>query len=353
MNFELSDEQRMIADTIGGVLRDTGETNLWGALAEAGLIGMTFSEAHGGAELDLLTLAPAMIELGRSARHTPLLSSAVLPGLLLSRCNLHDFNASSVVENELRVAVALPENMSALDGANGVLTGHVDQVLGASNAQVLLLCRETSDGAACAAVDLSGPGLTVTEQVLVDGQTTADITLDGVEVSWSQAERDLPGWMSDVAALLMCAMALGAAEAMRDLTHGYISTREQFGKPISSFQVLQHDMVDIWHDTEHFSSLVFAAASSCDGTDVIGRQRAVSALKRFCGTRMRTAAASSIQMHGGIGVTEEYELNTYVKRILLADMVFGTADEHAARLGSLVAAMARKEAEIYGWEQSG
>lgn len=353
MDFELSDEQRMIADTVGGVLRDTSEADVWSALVEGGLTGMTFSEAVGGAGLDLLTLAPAMVELGRSTGHTPLLGGVVLPGLLSARCDLPDFDASKVIQNDLRVAVALPENLSELEPDGCVLSGTVRQVLGGLDAQVLLLCRDGSDGAACAVVDLSDPAATVAEQVLVDGQPAADVAFDGVNVAWSQAERDLPGWLSDVAAFLMCAVALGAAEAMQDLTLDYLSAREQFGKPIGSFQVLQHAMVDIWHDTEHFSSLVYAAASACDGTDVVARQRAVSALKRFCGTRMRALAASSIQMHGGIGTTEEYELNTHVKRILLADMLFGTADIHAARLGGLIAIAARNEAEIDGREKTG
>ena len=352
MDFELTDEHRMIADTVGRVLRDTPEADVWNALVEGGLTGMTFSEAQGGVALDLLTLTPAMIELGRGASNSALLAGAVLPGLLSARCELPDFDAARVIENNLRAAIALPENLSELDVKGGSLSGVVRQVLGGSDAQVLLLCREDADGAACAMVDLSGPCMTVTKHVLVDGQRVADITLDGAEVAWSQVEQDLPGWLSDVVAVLMCTVALGAAEAMRNLTRDYISTREQFGKPISSFQVLRHDMVDIWHDTEHFSSLAFAAASACDGTDVIARRRAVSILKRFCGTRMRAAAASSIQMHGGIGTTEEYQLNTFVKRILVADMLFGTADIHAARLGKLIAVAARKEAEIYGWEKT-
>lgn len=354
MDFDLSDEQRMIADTVAGVLRETPETDLWTALVDGGLTGMTFSEAHGGAELDLLTLTPALVELGRSQRQTSLIGGAILPGLLSARCDLPDVDASRLATNDLRAAVALPENLSRLDVESGTLTGTVHQVLGGNQAQFLLLCREEAQGgAACAVVDLSRSDVTVAELMLVDGQRAADIALDGVEVAWSQADQDLPGWLTEAAAVLHCAVALGAAEAMRDLTRDYISTREQFGKPISSFQVLQHGMVDIWHDAEHFSSLIHAAANACDRSDVIARQRAVSAMKRFCGTRMRAAAASSIQMHGGIGVTEEYALNTYVKRILMADMLFGTADVHAARLGQLIAATARQEEDIYGWGKAG
>lgn len=353
MDFDLSDEQRMIADTVGGVLRSASETDYWNALVEGGLAGMTFPEAKGGAELDLLTLVPAMVELGRSENQTSLLGGAVLPGLLSARVDVPDFDPSNAIDGQLRVAVALPENLGGLKADGGKLNGTVQHILGGNDAQVLLLCREEVDGAACAAIDLSNPGVTKTEYKLVDGQRVADFTLDAVDVAWSQSEADLPDWLTDVAATLLCAIALGAAEAMRDLTKDYIQTREQFGKPIGTFQVLQHNMVDIWHDTEHFASLAYTAAHACDGTDVTARQRAVSALKRFCGTRMRAAAAASIQMHGGIGVTEEYALNTYVKRILLADMLFGTADIHAARLGQIIAAKARQEQEAYSWGKSG
>ncbi len=348
MDFDLSDEQRMIADTLSGVLRSGSNTDLWGAFVESGLAGMTFAEAQGGAELDLLTLIPAMMALGRSEKQTSLLGGAVLPGLLSARMDVPDHDPSKLAGGELRAAIALPENLSGLETDTGKLTGTMQQILGGGDAQVLLLCREDSEGAACAAIDLAKPGVTVTKYSLVDGQRVADIALAGVDVAWSQSEADLPGWLTDVAATLLCAVALGAAETMRDLTKNYISTREQFGKPISAFQVLQHNMVDIWHDTEHFASLVYAAAHACDGNDVTARQRAVSALKRFCGTRMRAAAAASIQMHGGIGVTEEYALNTYVKRILVADMLFGTADVHAARFGQIIAATARQEQDAFG-----
>lgn len=343
MDFDLSDDQRMIADTVSSVLEGGSQTAIWNALLDSGLTGMTFSEAHGGAGLDLLTLAPAIVELGRSTSQTSLLGSAILPGLLSARVDLADFDPSSVIGGDLRAAIALPENLTGLESKGRRLSGTVQQVLGGGDAQVLLLCREDRDGAASAAIDLSTPGIQVIKHSLVDGQQAADVTFDQVEVAWSQSEKDLPAWLTDAAAMLLCATALGAAQAMRDLTRDYISTREQFGKPISSFQVLQHDMVDIWHDTEHFASLVYAAAHACDSADITGRQRAVSALKRFCGTRMRTASAASIQMHGGIGVTEEYALNTYVKRILLADMLFGTSDVHAARLGQIIAATARQE----------
>ena len=353
MNFEYSDEQRMIADTVCGLLSDTNEENVWQALADAGIAGITFTEDHGGAGLDLLTLIPAMVELGRNTKHTPLLAGAILPGLLSARCDIVDFDPSRLIETGQRVAVALPENLDGVQIDNGVISGRIENVLGGAEAEILLICRESAEGVACTALDLTNATVTVTKQLLVDGQTAADIALDKIEVAWSQAERDLPGWLSDVAALLLCAMALGSAEAMKELTLDYIKTRKQFGKPIGNLQVLQHQMVDIFHDTEHFSSLVYAAASACDGADITKRQKAVSAMKRFCGKRMRTAAASSIQMHGGIGVTEEYELNTYTKRILLADMLYGTSDEHAARLGALLAEEARKEAETYGWEQTG
>lgn len=353
MDFDLSDEQRMIADTVASVLSDAGAEDVWGAIVDSGLTGMTFREDQGGAALSVLSIAPAMVELGRSQKHPPMLGGAILPGLLSARCALPGLDAEKVIEDDIRVAVALPENLTDVRTHGGALTGTARQLLGASDAQMVILCRQEAEGAACAVVDLAAPGVTRSDQILVDGQCVADVTFDGASVSWSQADKDLPVWLTDIAAMMMCAVALGAAQSLRDLTRDYISTREQFGKPIGRFQVLQHDMVDIWHDTEHFESLVFAAASACDGTDVAARQRAVSALKRFCGTRMRAAAACSIQMHGGIGTTEEYELNSYVKRILVADMLFGTADVHAARLGRLIAETARAEAKTYGWEHAG
>lgn len=344
MDFDLSDEQRMIADTVGGILRSGERADLWKAFVEGGLSGMTFSEAQGGAGLGLLALIPAMVELGRSERQTSLVGGAVLPGLLSTQVDVPEYEPTKVAWGETRAAIALPENLCGLQADGSKLSGTIRQVLGGGDAQLLLLCQRDDT---CAAIDLTNAGITVSKYRLVDGHSVADIKLIDVNVAWSQTKADLSTWLTDAAATLLCAVALGAANAMRDLTRDYILTREQFGKPISTFQVLQHDMVDIWHDTEHFASLVYAAAHSCDRMDVPARQRAVSSLKRFCGTRMRAAAASSIQMHGGIGVTEDYALNIYIKRIILADMLFGTADIHAARLGQLIATTARQEQNAY------
>ncbi|TCS51823.1 alkylation response protein AidB-like acyl-CoA dehydrogenase [Primorskyibacter sedentarius] len=350
MDFDLTDEQRMIADTVTDVMRDADGTAVWQSLVESGLLGMTYSEDDGGAGLGVLTLAPALVAMGHGKDSLPIVGAAVLPGLLTSRCELPNFDASSALENAVPVAVALPENSAGLRTENGVLNGTVQTVLGGAEAQVLLLCLESANGSACGSVELTGEGVTVTQLPLLDGQIAADITFDNVAVSLSQASEDLTGWMSDVAAVCLCAIALGAGQAMRELTRDYLTTRKQFGRPIGSFQVLQHEMVDVFHETEHFESLVLAAASACDADDAEARQKIVSALKRYCGTRMRDAASACIQMHGGIGTTEEYELDRLVKRILMADMLFGTVDIHTNRLGQLIAKAARKEAETFGLE---
>ena len=343
MDFDLTDEQRMIADTVTDVMRDADDGGAWQSLVSSGLLGMTYAEDVGGAGLGVLTLTPALTAMGHGKDSPPVIGAAVLPGFLSGRCEMADFDVDGAVEGTNPVAAALPENTGALSAENGTLNGTADMVLGGAAAKTLLFCLEGANGPSCGAVDLTADGVTVTPLPLLDGQIAADITFDNVPVSLSQAGADLPNWMSDVAAVCLCATALGAAQAMRELTRDYLTTRKQFGRPIGSFQVLQHAMVDVFHETEHFESLVLAAASACDGDDAKHRQRMVSALKRFCGTRMRAAAASCIQMHGGIGTTEEYALDRLTKRILIADMLFGTADTHAARLGKLVAEAARNE----------
>jgi len=352
MDFDLTDEQRMIADTVADVMRDAEGEAVWLSLVESGLLGMTYAEETGGAELDVLTLAPALAAMGQGKGSPAVVGRAVLPGLLTSRVDLPGFDVAAALDDNLPVAVALPENATGLRAENGVLNGTAQTVLGGADAQVLLLCLDGASGSSCGAVELTSDGVTITPLPLLDGQVAADITFDNVAVSLSQAGEDLPGWMSDVAAVCLCATALGAAQAMRELTRDYLLTRKQFGRPIGSFQVLQHAMVDVFHETEHFESLVLAAASACGGSDIKARQKMVSALKRFCGTRMRDAAASCIQMHGGIGTTEEYELDRLVKRIVMADMLYGTADMHTARLGQLVAEAARQEAEFFEMEVS-
>ena len=328
MDFAANDEQRMIADSLARVFSDAGYPggtgDAWPALQELGLLDATYPEPRGfGA--GLADVVHALVEAGRAAAPEALIGAAVLPGLALAR--------AGTAAPEVPEGVVCFADGEGLRLAGGALSGALRVVPGADVAETLLVCLPDNRLAVVPMADVARDSY-----ALVDGRGAADLEL--VSVRPAEIGAPVPGlaeWMRDAAATAFAADALGALLALRDMTQGYLKERKQFGRPIGSFQALQHAMVDIYHDTEHFLSLVHLAAQTCDGDDVALRMRVVSSLKRFLGGRMRRAAASAIQLHGGIGMTEEYALGRFVKRVLVADMLNGSADAHGARLARMIA----------------
>ncbi len=324
MDFSTTDEQRMIADSYARVFAD-GDG--WAELSELGLLAATYPEDRGGIGAGLGDMAHALVEAGRAAALAPLIGAAILPGLALSRAGTA---APAVEGNGLCLSVETDEVVLAGERLSGVLR----VVAGGDMAEAVLLCLP---GDRLAAMAFDAPGVTRQTYALLDGRGAADVHLDGVKVTLGEAVPGLRDWLCDAAATAYALDALGAMLALRDMTQAYLKQRKQFGRPLASFQALQHAMVDIYHDTEQFLSLAHLAARMCDGDDAPARMRTVSAVKRFLGGRMRKASASAIQLHGGIGVTQEYALGRYVKRVLLADMLNGSADHHGARLARIIA----------------
>lgn len=328
MSINLTEDQRMIANSLAGAGGD------WDALTELGLLGLTVSEAAGGAGLGVADAIPALAEAARSAPMGSVIAGAVLPGLAATALDLP--HAGAIAGGRLRAVVALPANCGDLHVDGTTLSGRIEVLPGADTAELLILCLSEN----CATIALDSPGLTRDSYALADGQPAADLVLDKVGFVPITAPKGSAGRLQDAAALALCADALGAMITIREMTRDYIATRKQFGRAIGSFQALQHAMVDIYHGSEDYLSLVLRAAGGFDGLD---RARLVSAAKRCCGTRMRAAAASAVQLHGGIGMTQEYALGALVRRVLVADMLNGSADDHAARLGRIIANTARRE----------
>ncbi len=336
MDFEPNDEQRMIADSAARVFEDlgypgraTGDAG-WQALADLGLLDAAMPEVLGGFAAGLDDLLYLLVETGRKAAPEPLIGAAILPGLALSRAG----EAAPAALSEGPYCLADGTGLSLTGGA---LSGQLSVVPGADLARALLVCLP---GDRLSALPMDAPGLTRTACRLADGRGAADLELDGVTLAEGALGAPVPGlgdWLRDAAATAFAADALGAMLTLREMTLDYLKERRQFGRPIGSFQALQHAMVDIHHDTEHFLSLCHLAAHACGGDDAAARQRAVSALKLFLGVRMRKAAASAIQLHGGIGMTDEYALGQLVKRVLVADMLNGNAASHGARLAAIIA----------------
>ena len=347
----------MIADTARRLFAQAGYPaaggDVSGPLRELGLAGMAFSEVAGGMDAGAPDWTMLVQEAGRAAVLDPFVFHSILPAVLLRRCKGAEALAAHVAQGDTKAAIAVASNnpggggmnlpvRARPDGDTCFLTGRLDAVPGADTADIVIVpvAVEEQDQTAWFAVPTDISDITIKPFTMVDGRGAADIVLCDTELGprdrlWADGD-DILALLHDAGALALAADALGALEALRDLTLDHIRTRNQFGRAIGTFQVVQHHMVDIAHEAEHFASLVRGTALMFGTVGMTERARMVSTLKRTLTTRVRPAAATAVQLHGGIGVTAEYSLSRFVKRLLVDDMLFGNGDWHAARLRYLL-----------------
>ena len=330
MDFGFTDEQTMLGDSLARTLERSTDAS---ALFELGAGAALMTEdagGFGGTGPDILMVFRT---LGRAGAVTPLIDSVVLGAGILSAAGENDL-AEAAVGGEARIAVALDEPGQRYEGtiattaANGRLTGEKSVVQGAEDATHLIV--RATDGLYL--VEAGAEGLSLRGYVLMDGGRAAEVTLKDVSAR-RIGDADLLHRPMAAAILAVCADALGVMEKAVDLTTDYLKTRKQFGRAIGSFQAIQHRMADLL--TEQARSAVWNLAGNLDGPD---RDRHVAATKSLVGRTARLVAEETIQLHGGIGMTEEYELAPMARRLLAADARFGDSDHHLERFIAICAA---------------
>ncbi len=374
MNFNLSEEQTMIRDSVARFVQDNynfDQRNAtvalehgfsaqhWQQFAELGWLSIPFSEAFGGfggGPVDTMIL---MQEFGRGLVAEPYLSTVLLFGGLLqdgARDEIKNELIPRIIAGELQGAFAYLERQSRYemsdiktrarqDGVNWLLSGEKTVVLGGGAAQKLVVLARSSGeqfdeaGLSLFLVDGQAEGLTTTTYRLTDGREAANIRLDNVT---AEAVIGGPGegygLMSAVigrALLAVSADALGAMESLNAQTLEYLKTRKQFGTHIGAFQALQHRAVDMFAACENTRSLLYRAVCALDAADP-DAQRSLIALKVMVGRAGRKIGGEGIQMHGGMGMTEELSVGSYVKRLMIANTLFGDADHQQQRFAALV-----------------
>jgi alkylation response protein AidB-like acyl-CoA dehydrogenase len=380
MDFDYTEEQTLFSDSLRRLLEDKYSDSqrrdvlaqddtyhseaLWQDYAELGLLALPFDEGMGGFGGTAIDVMVTELEFGRHLSLEPYLASVILAGgalRLVGNADQQSRLIEPMVAGEMKLACAFGEPQSRYDAfdvetraeksGNGFkLSGRKAVALGADCADKLIVSARIAgdvadkDGLCLFIVDTKAPGVSVNGYRLSDGRGAAEVTLDGAEVGAD----DLVGeegnaWpvidhVVDLGTAALCAEAVGAMERANDLTLEFLKTREQFGRPIGKFQVLQHRMVDMMIEKEQSESLALLACMDADKTDAVMRQRAVSAAKVQIGNAARLISEASIQMHGGIGVTEEYMLGAYVKRLSMVQATFGDVDHHVQRFGALTAA---------------
>jgi alkylation response protein AidB-like acyl-CoA dehydrogenase len=368
MDFNFKEEQLQFADALKRwIARDysfearraivrspegvSGEA--WDTLAELGMTALPVPEAQGGFDGGTVDMFVVMRELGRGLVVEPYFAT-VLGARFLKLGGAHGDLLERVAGGELKLACALGERQARHDfsdiattarpdGDGWVIDGEKKVVIHGAAAGMLIVSARSAgaqrarDGISLFVVPADAPGVRVTDYRTLDGLHAADIHFEHVHVpasallgaagqGWEMLDASL-----DYGATLLCAEALGAMEALFDATLEYLKTRQQFGAPIGKFQALQHRMADMVIHLEQARSMALLAAVKCGTSDADERRRVVSAAKYRVGQAARFIGQQAVQLHGGMGVTDELPASHYFKRLSMIELTLGDSDHHLAR----------------------
>ncbi|HEV7613436.1 MAG TPA: acyl-CoA dehydrogenase family protein [Steroidobacteraceae bacterium] len=379
MNFEFSDEQRQLHDVVERYLgerygfdryksiKESAEgwdPSVWRGLADLGMLAITVPVAQGGLGFGPLETLAMMGDCGRSLLLEPVLSSAVIAtaalrafaeepqvGALLMRMAIgEEIAVLAHFESGARYECQWVTTRARRIGARYVLDGHKGVVMHAAAAGTLLVSARTAGeaadgrGVSLFVVPRAAPGLVMDSYPTVDGQRAADVYLDAVELPESSrlgAEGEALGAVEaalDIGLAALCADAVGVMQAMVGATVDYVRVRQQFGQPIGRFQALQHRIADMQIHLEQARSMSYLAALRCTAEDVRERRRALSAAKAVVGQAARFVGQQSVQLHGGMGMTDELKISHWFKRLTAAQVMFGDSDTHLQRYAALTRA---------------
>lgn len=356
MDFEFSDDQERLQDSVRRYLTDRAPIaevrrtldaaavvdDSWRGLADLGVTGMLAPEAAGGAGMGMVDLALTLAELGRALSPGPFTASAVGAVSLLTA--LPDSTVAAdwlprLACGDAIGAVALTDHRTdpVRVDRDGTLRGTKVHVLDAAAADLLLVSTDALDDLTLA-VTPDQAGVTVTPLVTVDGTRkfatvsfagASGTPLDGLVTDALAATRDRLG----VAFVLD---GVGAAERAMELAIEYAKEREQFGKPIGSFQAIQHLAADMLRAVELGRAAAYYAAWACDAADPEERHRAATLAQAFAADGLYRVAANAIQMFGGIGFTWEHDVHLFYKRLLTLQQFQGSASDHLEELAAIV-----------------
>ncbi|MDB5496176.1 MAG: acyl-CoA dehydrogenase [Phenylobacterium sp.] len=370
MDFSFTEEQSMLRDTVASYLADHYSFDqrramlaqepgwspaTWKAFAEElGILGAPFSEELGGLGGGPVENMIVMEEFGKALVVEPYLSTVVIGGGFLKHSGHPQAEAliGQIIAGEAIFAFAYAEpqgryNLADLkttakkDGGSWVLNGHKAVVIGAPYATHLIVTARTAGGQRDAQgvsvfiVEKAAPGVTTRDYATVDGFRASEVILENVKVGADALvgpeDQALPlvEKVVDEAIAATCAEACGVLAKLHQSTLDYTRQRKQFGQPISSFQVLQHRMVDMFIQLEQSVSMTYMATIKL--ADDRERTKAAAAAKVQIGKACKFVGQNAIQLHGGMGMTDEMAIGHYFKRATMIESAFGSTDHHLAR----------------------
>ena len=372
MQFDYSEEQQLVADSVRRFVAqeygfetrrrilasDTGWSGaIWRQLAEVGLLGLPFPTEHGGFGGRAVDLMSVMEAIGAALMVEPYLATLVA-GRLVARCGSDEQKSAiipAIVEGRLRLAFAHGEAGARYDAARVatrarrsvdgfVIDGEKAVVRHAPSCERLVVSARIAgepnhrQGIALFLVDAAAPGVSMKSYRTLDGVRAGDVKLASVTVGadalLGEPGNALPAIEEalDYGTALVCAEAVGALQSANDATLEYLKARKQFGVPIGSFQALQHRMVDMVISLEQARSMASLACARVDTeTDSRERQRIVSAAKIKISDACRHVSQESVQLHGGMGMSDELKVSHTFRRLTMLAREFGDVDEHLAR----------------------
>ena len=376
MALVLNQELTMLRDSVSGYLsdfapvgqlrrlRDENSTlrydlKTWAKMSQMGWLGVIVPEKYGGVDMGLQAAGVISEEMGKHLTASPYISTSVMGVTALVKFGSERQKNTwlpTLVKGETIIAVAVDEgrthqpdycDVRAERSGNGFkLTGDKKFVADGTNADLFLISARTSggvkekDGITVFLIEKGVLGLALKGQAMVDSRDTVSLNLNNIEVSSDDVLGEIDGGRNhlepilDAGRVCLAAELLGPSQECLQRTLIYIKNRSQFGKAIGSFQGIQHRVAHLYSEVELSKSIVIAALQSSDkGQD--DAPMMVSAAKSKLGSVAQLAAQEAIQMHGGIGMTDEYDIGFFIKRIRVADAMLGGSSFHADRFASL------------------
>jgi pimeloyl-CoA dehydrogenase small subunit len=377
MDFDLSEEQRLLRDSVERLLADHygfdkrrsylaepqgWSRGLWAQYAELGLLGLPFAEDYGGFGGGPIEVMLVMEALGRVLALEPYLATVVLGGTALRLAGNEEQKSAilpQIAEGGMILAFAHGERQARYDltdvlttakpkGGAWVLDGAKSVVLHGDSAQRLMVSARTAgerddrNGITLFIVDAAANGMARRAYPMRDGTRAAEISLSGVEVGEENVLGEIGAGFPVIERVVeagiaaTAAEAVGAMEAMQAMTLEYLKTRTQFGRPIGQNQVLQHRATEMLMELERGRSMAMLAAMMVEEPDPAERARNIAMAKVGVGQASKFVSQNAIQLHGGIGMTEEYAVGHYFRRCMVIEHTFGDTAHHLSRLADQV-----------------
>jgi alkylation response protein AidB-like acyl-CoA dehydrogenase len=374
MDFDLSEEQRMLTESVGRWLaasyrfqdfrRSAGDAvaskSNWMRMADLGLLGVNVGENNGGLGGGAVETMLVMRSFGQFLVVEPFVETAVVAVALLDSApwvSRRDEVLSRISDGTCRIAVAALERDGRYDLAHVettanataqgfVLNGKKAVVLHGDSADLLAVSARTArgvqEGISVFLVDAHAPGVNIRGFPTIDGKRAAEIEFDDVKLPAGALLGLLNGgllpleWAIDRALAALCAEAVGAMEKLLEMTAAHLRNRQQFGQSLGRFQSLQHRIAEMAVAIEQARSMMLLAAAKVDDPDRVMRHRTIAAAKVMIGRSGRFVGQQAVQLHGGMGMTDELAVGYYFKRLTAIDMTWGNVEHHVETYGDLM-----------------